>query len=174
MFVKHTGVILTLTWLLALGCTAEKPSKPAARQDAEQIAREQVPGGFVTSLRQEVDLGRRVYKVLVQNDSTAKRVSIDAATGRIVEILDRTDDLREAMADNENVSEPLSPAVRAAAESTALAVVPGELLRWQVRKDQGRLLFRCGIAAADGKIARVTIDASTCAVLAVDRSQPAR
>ncbi len=174
MFVSPTGAILAVFCGLALGCAAEKPTKPAARHDAEQIAQEQVPGGFVTSLRQEVDLGRRLYKVLVQNDSTAKRVSIDAATGRIVEIVDRTEDLREAMADNENLTAPLSPAVRAAAESTALAVVPGELLRWQVRKDQGRLLYRCGIAEASGNVARVTIDASTCTVLAVDRSQPAR
>jgi len=174
MFVSPSGAILAVFCGLALGCAAKKPSKPAARHDAEQIAQEQVPGGFVTSLRQEVDLGRRVYKVLVQNDSTAKRVSIDAATGRIVEIVDRTEDLREAMADNENVFVPLSPAVRAAAESTALAVVPGELLRWRVQKDQGRLLYRCAIAETDGNVVRITIDASTCAVLAVDRSQPAR
>ncbi|MDZ7266059.1 MAG: PepSY domain-containing protein [candidate division KSB1 bacterium] len=166
--------MIAVSCLAALGCAAEKPVKPAARSDAEQIACEQVPGGFVTSLRQEIDLGRLVYKVVVQNDSTAKRVSIDAATGRILEVIDRTEELREAMADNENLTVPLSLTVRAAAESTALAAVPGELLRWRVFKDGERLLYRCGIAQANGQVARVTIDTGTGAVLSIARPQPAR
>jgi uncharacterized membrane protein YkoI len=170
MFAKHFSLALFLASLLHMSCTTEKPTAPIAGQVAEQIACQQLANSHVTSVRQEIDLGRLLYKIIVQNDSTAKRVTVDAATARIIEVVDRTKELHEAVATGENVAESICPVVRAAAEETALKAVPGEVQRWKVLKENGRLVYKFGIAAAGGQSARVTVDACKQEVLAIERT----
>ncbi|KAA0230125.1 hypothetical protein EDS67_08805 [candidate division KSB1 bacterium] len=174
MSAKYSCQIFFLVCAVLLSCAAEKPDTPASKDVAEQIARQQLSNGYVTSVKQVVDFGRLVYKVFVQNDSLAKRVTVDAATSRIIEIIDRTEELREAVAEGENVPHAICPIARAAAETKALQAVPGSIKRWKVLKENNRIIHKFDIATAEREEARIIVDDSTQEILAIEHSLPAR
>lgn len=174
MSAKYSCQIFFLVCAVLLSCVAEKPGTPASKDVAEQIARQQLSNGYVTSVKQVVDLGRLVYKVFVQNDSSAKRVTVDAATSRIIEIIDRTEELREAVAEGENVPHAICPIARAAAETKALQAVPGSVKRWKVLKHNNRIIHKFDIATAEREEARIIVDDSTQEILEIEHSLPAR
>lgn len=174
MSVKHFCQVLLVAGALLPGCAAEQPDAPVSRDVAEQIARQQLARSHVTGVKQIVDHGRFVFKVLVQNDSTAKRITVDAATARVIEVVDRTEALRQAIADGANVAEPVCPSARGAAEAKALQAVPGTLKRWKVLKDNDRVVHRFDIATAAEDVARVTVDAGTQEILEIAPLLPAR
>lgn len=174
MFAKHSFHVFFLACAVLLSCTAQESNTPATKAVAEQIARQQLRNSFVTSVKQVVDLGRPVYKVFVQNDSSARRITVDAATARVIEIIDRTEELRQAMADGENVPHAVCPIARAAAEATALQAIPGgSLKRWKVVKDNDRIVHKFDIATSAQEEARITVDDCTQEILEIERALPA-
>lgn len=171
---KHSCQVYLLASVLLLSCAGEKPARPVTREVAEQISRQQLRDSYVTGVKQVVDLGRLVYKVFVQNDSSAKRVTVDVATARVIEIIDRTEELRQAMAEGEDVRHAICPAARAAAETAALQAVPGSIKRWKVVQDNNRIIHKFDIATVVGKEVRLTVEDSTCQILEIEHPLSAR
>ncbi|NUO79113.1 PepSY domain-containing protein [candidate division KSB1 bacterium] len=148
------------------GCEADNLNKVISRDDAEQLAVTQLQNGYLVGVAQENDLGRQVYKIFVQNESKAKRVLIDIATGRIIEVKDSTEEYQEALAKEESVLEPVSLSHRDAAEYAALQAVPGSVRKWKVMRDEsGRMVFRFNVVGHNGNEQRITVDARTQKVL---------
>lgn len=174
MSAKHSCQVFFLVSALLLSCAGEKPGTPVTRDAAEQIARQQLSDSHVTGVKQVVDLGRLVYKIFVQNDSSAKRITVDAATARVIEIIDRTEELRQAVAEGENVPHAICPEARAAAETAALQAVPGSIKRWKVVKHNNRIVHKFDIASVVRKEARITVDDSTREILEVEHIFPTR
>jgi uncharacterized membrane protein YkoI len=138
------------------------------REVAEHMAVSQLKNGYIVGVAQEIDLGRQVYKIFVQNESKAKRVMIDVATGRLIEVRDATDEYQAALAKSESVLEPVSLSHRDAAEFAALKAVPGTVRKWKVVQDEsGRMVFRFNIVSRNSKETRVTVDARSQEVLEV-------
>lgn len=171
---KHSCQVVLLAFVLLLSCAAEKPVTPVTREVAEQISRQQLRDSYVTGVKQVVDLGRLVYKVFVRNDSSAKRITVDVATARIIEIIDRTEELHQAVAEGEDVRHAICPGARAAAENAALLAVPGSIKRWKVLQDNNRIIHKFDVATVVGKEARITVADSTCQILEIEYPLSAR
>lgn len=154
--------------LVSMGCETNDLDKTISREAAEQMAVSQLERGYIVGVAQEVDLGRQVFKIFVQNESAAVRVMVDVATGRLIEVKDATDEYQEALAKGESVLEPVSLSHRDAAEFAALSAMPGAVRKWRVLMDEsGRMIFRFNIVSARDQERRVTIDARSQEVLEV-------
>lgn len=164
---SHKRIAVPLLVLLVLlGCETNDLDKTISREAAEQLAVSQLPKGYIIGAAQEIDLGRQVFKVFVQNEANAVRVMIDVATGRLIEVKDATEEYLEARAKSESVMEPVSLSHRDAAEFAALNAMPGAVRKWRVLLDEsGRMVFRFNIVNKHGQEYRATIDARSQEVL---------
>ncbi len=161
-------IALFILMLGFLGCENANLDKTITRDEAEQLAVAQLQNGYIVGATQEIDLGRQVFKIFVQNEGKARRVMIDVVTGRIIEVKDATDEFNEAVAKDESVLEPVSLSHRDAAEYAALQVTPGNVRKWKVVRDEsGRMVFRFNVVSASGQESRVTVDARSQEVLEV-------
>ncbi len=167
IFKSKMGLFLIFVGSL-FGCETDSLNKAISRDDAEQLAVTQLQNGYLVGVAQENDLGRQVYKIFVQNQSHAKRVLIDIATGRIIEVKDSTEEYLEALAKEESVLEPVSLSHRDAAEYAALQAISGSVRKWKVMRDEsGRMVFRFNVVGRNGNEQRITVDARTQKVLEV-------
>lgn len=167
---KGRGSVLLALVLSCMSCETDHLDKPVplSREDAEQLAVVQLKNGYIVGVAQEIDLGREVFKIFVQNDSKARRVMLDIVTGRIIEVKDATEEYREALAKAESVLEPVSLSHRDAAEFAALKSVPGYVRKWKAMCDEtGRKIFRFNIMMESGDESRVTVDARTQEILEI-------
>ncbi len=165
---RSTGGVLIALALFLAGCETDNLDRTITREAAEQMAVGQLKNGYIVGVAQEIDLGRQVYKIFVQNDSKARRVLIDVATGRLIEVKDATDEYLVALAKSESVLEPVSLSHRDAAEFVALKAVPGNVRKWRVLLDEsGRIVFRFNVVTTNGQENRVTVDARSQEVLEV-------
>lgn len=163
---RYAGVWFFCLALCLLGCENDSLDRTITREAAEQLAVNQLKNGYIVGATQEIDLGRQVFKIFVQNHTKAQRVMIDIATGRVIEVKDATDEYVEAMAKSENVLEPVSLSHRDAAEFVALKASPGNVRKWKVMRDEtGRMVFRFNIITTSGNEHRVTVDARSQAIL---------
>lgn len=159
---------LTLLWaIVSVACTAGANGKAIDRYEAEQIALHELKGGFVAGGEQELDLGRVVFKILVQNGQEARRIMVDAATGRVIETRDRTEELREETKEGESVLHPVSVADRDGAEFVALKSAPGTVRKWRVKRLDGRVIYRFNILVGQSQEMRVTVDGVSHQVLEI-------
>ncbi len=164
----HTRIAVPLIFLTLWGCETNDLDKAVTREAAEQLAVTQLPQGYIVGAAQEIDLGRQVYKIFVQNKASAVRVMIDVATGRLIEVKDATDEYLEALANSESVLEPVSLSHRDAAEFAALNAMSGAVRKWRVLLDEnGRMIFRFNIVNKRGQEYRATIDARSQEVLEI-------
>lgn len=169
-FRKSQGLLLLAFVLHVMSCETKNLDKAdlLSRDEAEQLAVAQLKNGYIVGVTQEIDLGRQVFKVFVQNESKARRVMLDILTGRIIEVKDATEEYQEALAKEESVLEPVSLSHRDAAEFSALQAAPGQVRKWRVMRDEtGRMIFRFNIVPPEGGENRVTVDARSQAVLEI-------
>lgn len=169
-FFKGRVILLLVLALNVIGCETRNLDKAdlLSREQAEQLAVAQLKNGYIVGVTQEIDLGRQVFKIFVENGSKARRVMLDIATGRIIEVKDATDEYQEALARAESVLEPVSLSHRDAAEFAALQAAPGQVRKWRVMRDEtGRMVFRFNITARGGGENRVTVDARSYAILEI-------
>jgi len=149
----------------ALGCERDTTTHKIDKERAEQLALQELPGAYIVGETLERDLERLVFRVYLQNDSEARRVTIDVETGRLVEVKDATEKLIEAKASGEDVPEPISLTHRDAAEYAVLQAVPGTVRKWKAVRDSGRLVFKFSITQEGMQEKRVTVDARSQAIL---------
>ena len=155
---------LTLT-VLQLACQSDIEPRDIAIAEGEEIARQQLKGGYVIAGNQAIDLGRAIYVFLVQSEDNAMRVVIDAKTGRLIDVRDKTEDFLNAKSRGEAIDAKQIPSRRQAAEQAALQFAPGYIRKWFAKQENGRLVFKIKIRNGIDKETRVTIDGDTFAVL---------
>lgn len=169
-YLRGRGFLLLAIVLSVISCETKDLDKPTllSREEAEQLAVDQLKRGYIVGVTQEVDLGRQVFKVFVQNETAARRVMLDIATGRIIEVKDATEEYQDDLAKDESVLEPVSLSHRDAAEFVALQASPGQVRKWRVLRDEtGRTVFRFNIMSEGGGESRVTVDARSQEVLEI-------
>ncbi len=159
------GMIIGAATVAQLGCEAGNTAHQIGKERAEQIALKELLNSYLVGAALEMDLDRQVYRLSVQNGEEARRVTIDVATGRLLEVKDVTDKLREAMAQEENVPEPVSLSHRDAAEYAATQAFPGTVRKWKAQRENGRLVFKFNIVNESGEEKRVTVEARSQKIL---------
>ncbi len=148
-----------------MGCDSGNTTNGIDKEAAEQIALKELPGGFIVGEALETDLDRLVYRIHLQNGAEARRVTVDVATGRLLEVKDVTAKLQADVAQEEDVPEPISLSHRDAAEYAALRAVPGTVRKWKAQRENGRLIFKFNITNNGSQEKRVTVDARSQEIL---------
>ena len=151
--------------LVQFACDTGNGANQIGKDEAEKIALKELAGAYIVGEALEMDLDRQVYRIYLQNSEEARRVTVDIATGRVLEVKDLTDKLQETMAVEESVPEPISLAHRDAAEYAAVQAFPGTVRKWKAQRENGGLVFKLNIVGTNGKEQRVTVDARSYEIL---------
>lgn len=162
---KGAFIITLVFTALQLACQSGIEPKDIAIAEGEEIARQQLEGGYVIAGNQAIDLGRVIYVFLVQGEDNAKRVVIDAKTGHLIDVRDKTEEYLDAKSRGEAVDAVQVPPRRQAAEQAALHFASGYIRKWFAKLESGHLVFKFKIRNGIDKETRVTIDGETFGVL---------
>lgn len=150
-----------------LACDTGNTANKIGKEEAEQIALKELPHAYIVGESLEMDLDREVYRIHIQNGEEARRVTVDVATGRLLEVKDVTDKLQEAITNEENVPEPVSLAHRDAAEYAALRALPGTVRKWKMQRENGRLIYKFNVVTGNGEEKRVIVEARSREILGI-------
>src|SRR5262245_8678068 len=152
------GVSVGLS-VVHMSCNSGNTSHPHEKERASQIALKELVGGYIVGEALEMDSDRLVYRIHLQNGIEARRVTVEAATGRVIMVEDYTETCKEAVAREENVPHAISLAQRDAAEYAVLQAVPGTVRKWRALRENGRMVFKFDLIDEDSEEKRVTVDA---------------
>jgi uncharacterized membrane protein YkoI len=138
------------------------------RDEAEQIALEEIPGSHLLSCELELDEGRWVYSVQARNSQGVYEVKIDAQTGEVIETDDETAKFQAMVVEGKAIMQPVNLADRDASEQVALNAYPGTVQEWKAVADSsGRLAFSFEIQTETGGTKKVVVSAGTNEILKV-------
>lgn len=138
---------------------APDSSAQLSRMQIEEIAQAKVNGGKIVTEKIEHENGRVIYEIELKNEAGISELEIDAATGEVLEVTDKTADFES---EGKVLPDELPDlAARDAAEQAALAALPGEAFEWRIRDKGEGAYFSFTIRANDGNIHKVKVAVGT-------------
>jgi uncharacterized membrane protein YkoI len=145
----------------------KETGSPMTRTEAEQKVLKKSAEGYLISSELQWEEGKLFYEIEAKVGGKVREVTIEAATGKVVENEDNTPKFR---ADSTAGKAPLwavNLAERDAAEQAALQAYPGETQQWKAVADSGRAAFSFRIKSASGETKKVVVKAGTNEVLKI-------
>lgn len=130
-----------------------------SRAQIEEIAREEMPGALIIAEEIDHEDSVLVYEVDVKNEKGIYELVINAATGEVLAVEEKTADYE---AEGKALPAEIPDlAARDAAEQAALASIPGEVVKWKVRDKGQGTYYSFTIRGADGATQKVQVAAGT-------------
>ncbi|MDZ7268077.1 MAG: PepSY domain-containing protein [candidate division KSB1 bacterium] len=138
---------------------AADSTEKLSRAQIEEIAREEMPGALIIAEAIDREDSVLVYEVDVKNERGIFQLVINAVTGAVLEVEDKTADYE---AEGKALPAEIPDlAARDAAEQAALASIPGEVVKWKVRDKGQGTYYSFTIRGADGGTQKVKVKAGS-------------
>lgn len=150
------------------GLLAQATVKP---DSARRIALAQVPGGKISEVEIEEEKGQLVYEFKIVGQDGNREIFVDAKTGQVVTFdMDEPGAMGAGMQENEPGLLAQATIKADSAEKVALASVPGgQIVKREIEREDGRLVYSFDIMVAGSDKKEVKIDAMTGALVDVKK-----
>ncbi len=156
---KPLFVILAINLVISVCYSQDKSGSKINKEQATKVVLAQYKDAVIQDSELEKENGKLIWSFDLKIGSAIKEVWVDANTGKII----KTEAESEAEEKEEQISEK--------AEKAALKKVPGEIIKKEAKKENGKTIYSFEIKKKNGNLVEVDVNAKTNKVMKVEEEK---